>query len=202
MNIAYRKSTNNPRSYMVLETDFDITALDEAETLCTTHVNALLPFYVAELSEDEYQIWYDIWGKTSIKDYLPEHPSETDKILERLKAAITEITTDFNIPEDYLMITPDTIYVDDAGRIYLTYYPQIKSTAIISRERFLHFIKEYSNITPAPKANPQTATEIIKKVKAEICDRFCKYIDSAISDEDFEAVKEKHCDNDCPLNRL
>lgn len=125
MNITYQRSTINSRSYMILETDFNITALDEAETLRTTHVNALLPFYVVELSEDEFQIWYDICGKTSVKDYLTAHPSEADKILERLKAVIADVTTDFNIPEDYMMITPDTTYVDDNGRIYLTYYPQI-----------------------------------------------------------------------------
>ena len=150
---------------MILETDFNITALDEAETLRTTHINALLQFYVAKLSEDKYQIWYDINGKTPVKDYLPEHPSEADKIRERLKAVITEVTTDFNIPEDYLMITPDTIYVDDNGCMYLTYYPQIKSTAIImssqKMKEVLYYL--YLNKTVEDGEAPNPFEDFLKK---------------------------------------
>lgn len=47
----------------------------------------------------------------------------------------------------------------------------------------------------------KTVSEIIDEVRLEICDNYCKYMDSVVSDEDYEEVILKHCD-DCPLNRL
>lgn len=44
----------------------------------------------------------------------------------------------------------------------------------------------------------KTVSEIIEEVRSEICDNYCKYMDSVVSDEE---VILKHCD-DCPLNRL
>ena len=46
-----------------------------------------------------------------------------------------------------------------------------------------------------------TVTEIIEKVKVEICHRYCKYMDSIIIHEYSDETLEKYCDK-CPLNRL
>ena len=49
------------------------------------------------------------------------------------------------------------------------------------------------------KENEKTATQIIEEVKAEICDKYCKYPES--KDKDQDEIIDKICVN-CPLGRI
>lgn len=45
--------------------------------------------------------------------------------------------------------------------------------------------------------NQKSVTDLIEEVRAEICDKYCKYRDRELGDNEIE----KLCEN-CPLNKL
>lgn len=125
MEIKYHKGFN--RRYMI----FDVSSYDrtgyEAEMLRTKRVPNILPFYTVEL-ENGIQNWYDITRKTSLKDLTKDELRKTgimsaDALIQRLRSMISNISSVYLIDKRNFYVSLDTVFVDEGGEIYLTYYP-------------------------------------------------------------------------------
>lgn len=122
----YRFKRDLKNSFMIVENGFE-NAGYEKEILRFNDIDVLVPFHTVDINNIT-QVWYDITGLVSLKDYLMQQSITYElmrKVFLYLKIAIDE-TERYLIDVNHLSINIDTIFVvknDLEWKIMLIYYP-------------------------------------------------------------------------------
>lgn len=130
MEYKYKRDLKN--SFMIIETGFE-NAGYEKDILRYNDIDVLVPFHTVDIN-NVTQVWYDITGLVSLKDYLSQQGATIEllrKVMLYLKIAIDE-TERFLIDVNHLLIDIETIYVvknNNEWKIMLIYYPDSKEQA-------------------------------------------------------------------------
>ncbi len=110
MEVFYQRNFNE--SYMILEGEAPEAEYEE-EMLRRNQIQSLLTFYSMEV-EGKYQLWYEITGKESLKDYLEQQPLTMellDEIITYLAIAYQEISS-YLLKQQHIYLNPETIYIE------------------------------------------------------------------------------------------
>ena len=124
MDYKFKRDLKN--SFMIVESGFE-NAGYEKNILRYNDIDVLVPFHTVEIN-NVTQVWYDITGLVSLKDYLMQQTITYElmrKVFLYLKIAIDE-TERFLIDVNHLSIDIDTIFVvknDMEWKLMLIYCP-------------------------------------------------------------------------------
>lgn len=129
MELSYKRETD--KSFMIMEgeacdTGFEKKMIEENE------VSVLLPFYIVGLNA-AIQVWQDITGKRSLRDYVEQEGVSFETIIRILSCLkIAEgIIRDYLISPEHVSFAPDTVFFGrqrDTTEVYLCYCPIIHSS--------------------------------------------------------------------------
>lgn len=125
MEITFKRDLSN--SYMIVGGGLDADVGYEAGMLQNNDVEHLLSFHTTRVN-GAVQYWYDITGKRTLRDFFMQEQisfANLQEIFRGLSMACQAIA-DYLIPQDHLLFTADTIYVDYGDgqrRVYLCYCP-------------------------------------------------------------------------------
>ena len=143
MDIEYKRSMG--QSYMVIEPELLYTGYED-KMLANNQLKCLLKYYSTN-SNGKVNLWYDISGKRSLRDYVEQELLDEEllyKIMRQLKLAYME-TKRYLISDSHLYMTADTIYLDTKNNtfsIYLCYLPAMDRLQEIGLEMlFEYFIQ-------------------------------------------------------------
>ena len=123
--MEYRFKRDLKNSFMIAKATFDDMGY-EKDILMYNDIDILVPFHTVSIN-NEMQVWYDITGLVSLKDYLMQQGITLElirKVLVYLKIAIDE-TERFLIDVNHLIIDANTIFVvknNSEWRLMLIYY--------------------------------------------------------------------------------
>lgn len=129
MEYTFRRDLKN--SFMIAKASFDDMGY-EKDILMYNDIDVLVPFHTVSIN-NEMQVWYDITGLVSLRDYLMQQGITLElirKVLVYLKIAIEE-TQRFLIDVNHLVIDINAIYVvknNSNWKLMLIYYPDSEST--------------------------------------------------------------------------
>ena len=129
MEISYNRT--HRESYMIIQDAFSISDYEE-RILKENEIRSLLSFHTMQ-TNGEMEIWYDISGKQSLRDYL-EHEEITFETIEKMlmysMLAIDEIHK-YLIKQENILFCPDTIYVSrhEQFRMYFCYCPSQRTSS-------------------------------------------------------------------------
>ena len=124
MEYTFKRDLKN--SFMIAKATFDDMGY-EKDMLMYNDIDILVPFHTVSIN-NEMQVWYDITGLVSLKDYLMQQGVTLElirKVLVYLKIAIDE-TGRFLIDVNHLVIDANTIFVvknNSQWKLMLIYYP-------------------------------------------------------------------------------
>ena len=114
MKITYQR-TNNSRRYLIIETGKISDELPDSVKLGSPD---LVPFFIVELNDDKTQIWYDISGLKSEKEYADG--IIRNDIREKTDAAVKRVA----LSSEELLISLDTVFLDRDNHVRLVYLPK------------------------------------------------------------------------------
>lgn len=125
--ISFQKSDD--RSYMIVEINAPTVGMkDDGEMLRAARADSIIPFYILEGKNND-QIWYDITKLKSVKELISEDRlsdigiTNAEALLQRVRAAVENISSKYLVNDKSFFITSDTVYFDAGGNIYFTYFP-------------------------------------------------------------------------------
>lgn len=124
--MEYRFKRDLKNSFMIVDSDLE-NAGYEKNILRYNDIDVLVPFHTVDINNIT-QVWYDITGLVSLKDYLMQQNITYDlmrKVFLYLRIAIEE-TERYLIDVNHLSIDVDTVFVvknDSEWKIMLIYYP-------------------------------------------------------------------------------
>lgn len=133
MDYKFKRDLKN--SFMIVESGFE-NAGYEKDILRFNDIDVLVPFHTVEIN-NVTQVWYDITGLVSLKDYLMQQTITYElmrKVFLYLKIAIDE-TQRFLIDVNHLSIDIDTIFVvknDMEWKLMLIYCPDNNQSSLDS----------------------------------------------------------------------
>lgn len=131
MDYKFKRDLKN--SFMIVESGFE-NAGYEKSILRYNDIDVLVPFHTVEIN-NVTQVWYDITGLVSLKDYLMQQTITYElmrKVFLYLKIAIDE-TERFLIDVNHLSIDIDTIFVvknDMEWKLMLIYCPDNNQSSL------------------------------------------------------------------------
>ena len=131
MDYKFKRDLKN--SFMIVESGFE-NAGYEKNILRYNDIDVLVPFHTVEIN-NVTQVWYDITGLVSLKDYLMQQTITYElmrKVFLYLKIAIDE-TERFLIDVNHLSIDIDTIFVvknDMEWKLMLIYCPDNNQSSL------------------------------------------------------------------------
>ena len=133
MDYKFKRDLKN--SFMIVESGFE-NAGYEKNILRYNDIDVLVPFHTVEIN-NVTQVWYDITGLVSLKDYLMQQSITYElmrKVLLYLKIAIDE-TERYLIDVNHLSIDIDTVFVvknDMEWKLMLIYCPDNNQSSLDS----------------------------------------------------------------------
>ena len=133
MDYKFKRDLKN--SFMIVESGFE-NAGYEKNILRYNDIDVLVPFHTVEIN-NVTQVWYDITGLVSLKDYLMQQSITYElmrKVLLYLKIAIDE-TERYLIDVNHLSIDIDTVFVvknDMEWKLMLIYCPENNQSSLDS----------------------------------------------------------------------
>ncbi len=131
----YRFKRDLKNSFMIVESGFE-NAGYEKDVLRFNDIDVLVPFHTVDIN-NVTQVWYDITGLVSLKDYLMQQSITYElmrKVFLYLKIAIDE-TERYLIDVNHLSINVDTVFVvknDVEWKVMLIYYPDENQSSLES----------------------------------------------------------------------
>ncbi|HAQ52316.1 MAG TPA: hypothetical protein DCR12_06075 [Lachnospiraceae bacterium] len=131
----YRFKRDLKNSFMIVESGFE-NAGYEKDVLRFNDIDVLVPFHTVDIN-NVTQVWYDITGLVSLKDYLMQQSITYElmrKVFLYLKIAIDE-TERYLIDINHLSINVDTVFVvknDVEWKVMLIYYPDENQSSLES----------------------------------------------------------------------
>lgn len=175
LEISFQQMKNNYRSYAIVDTDTDITAVRDsnAELLKSSMTKNLLNFYEVDLGS-HYQIWYDISGKRSLKESI-EAGDDADYIIKLVKDALIGLAIDSDISADHVLLTPDTVFIKN-GEIYFMYFPIEQGKGL--KSMLQNFRDKLSSLKDADSEQNEEPGRFLVQVT-----RDGKTVDSSVEDE-------------------
>jgi len=141
--MEYRFKRDLKNSFMIAKATFDDMGY-EKDILMYNDIDILVPFHTVSIN-NEMQVWYDITGLVSLKDYLMQQGITLElirKVLVYLKIAIDE-TERYLIDVNHLIIDANTIFVvknNSEWKLMLIYYPD--NEAETNLDRLTEFLME------------------------------------------------------------
>lgn len=141
--MEYRFKRDLKNSFMIAKATFDDMGY-EKDILMYNDIDILVPFHTVSIN-NEMQVWYDITGLVSLKDYLMQQGITLDlirKVLVYLKIAIDE-TERYLIDVNHLIIDANTIFVvknNSEWKLMLIYYPDNEDGS--SLDKLTEFLME------------------------------------------------------------
>lgn len=134
MEYTFKRDLKN--SFMVTNGSFDDMGY-EKDILKNNDIDILVPFHTVSIN-NRMQVWYDITGLVSLKDYMLQQGITLElirKVLVYLKIAI-EQTQRFLIDTNHLYLDADTIFVvkdNSQWKLMLIYYPDNSEEASLGK---------------------------------------------------------------------
>ena len=131
----YRFKRDLKNSFMIVESGFE-NAGYEKDVLRFNDIDVLVPFHTVDIN-NVTQVWYDITGLVSLKDYLMQQSITYElmrKVFLYLKIALDE-TERYLIDVNHLSINVDTVFVvknDVEWKVMLIYYPDENQSSLES----------------------------------------------------------------------
>lgn len=145
MQISYNRT--HRESFMIIQDTICIPEY-EKRILKENEIRSLLSFHTMQ-TNDETQIWYDISGKQSLKDFLDQEEI-TFEILERIMMyamlAFEELHK-YLIKQEHILLCPEMIYVSryDQFRMYFCFYPNENNRPIAFSEIMEHILSRVNH---------------------------------------------------------
>ncbi len=124
--MEYRFKRDLKNSFMIIDSGFDKMGY-EKDVLRNNDIDVLVPFHTVDIN-NVTQVWYDITGLVSLKDYLSRQEIDLKlirKILLYFKIAISEVER-YLIDINHLLLDVDTVYVvkdKNEWKLMFIYYP-------------------------------------------------------------------------------
>ena len=124
--MEYRFKRDLKNSFMIIDSGFDKMGY-EKDVLRNNDIDVLVPFHTVDIN-NVTQVWYDITGLVSLKDYLSRQGIDLKlirKILLYFKIAISEVER-YLIDINHLLLDVDTVYVvkdKNEWKLMFIYYP-------------------------------------------------------------------------------
>ena len=135
MEINYKRNLN--QSYMVIDAEAFYSGY-QLHMCKENHIAHLLPFDTI-VEDGQMKFWYEITGKKSLEHVVESREFNLDvfiRLLETLSMVARAIRP-YLLEEEGLLLSPDTIFIENGGRnIFLGYCPG-KHEAIIDNFRHL-----------------------------------------------------------------
>lgn len=145
MQISYNRT--HRESFMIIQDTICIPEY-EKRILKENEIRSLLSFHTMQ-TNDETQIWYDISGKQSLKDFLDQEEI-TFELLERIMMyamlAFEELHK-YLIKQEHILLCPEMIYVSryDQFRMYFCFYPNESNHPIAFSEIMEHILSRVNH---------------------------------------------------------
>lgn len=122
-----RKEKSSGKTFMVINGFYSPLGQDDTELLDVTAENGFVRFFQTQASDDDpdvYEAWYDVTGLTTLRNAIKNKVFTSDPkfYVQDIENHLNRIRAVTGIDRDRLYLTPDTIFIDKDGDIYLTYY--------------------------------------------------------------------------------
>nr|MCR4610627.1 FHA domain-containing protein [Lachnospiraceae bacterium] len=143
MNYRFKRDLKN--SFMIIDAGLNDAGY-EKDILRYNDIDVLVPFHTLDVN-NVTQVWYDITGLVSLKDYLLQQGITKElirRVLLYLKIAVDDVER-YLIDVNHLLIDVDTIYVvknNNEWKLMFIYYPDDEEETSI--ENILEFIMNNS----------------------------------------------------------
>lgn len=174
------------KSFMVLEGAFEELGY-EKEVLKNNEISVLVSFYTVDVN-NKTQIWYDISGMISLKDYFKQQGIQKDvirKVILYIKIACEELEK-YLINLKYIMFTIDMIYVirnHNEWKVMFVYCPSDED--VIGIESVFEFLMSNAN----PGEIMDMCFELYDRyMKGESLEQLIQFIDEIDEEERVESV--------------
>ena len=128
----YRFKRDLKHSFMIIEDGFGDMGY-ERDILMNNDIDVLVPFHTLDINNIT-EVWYDITGLLSLKDYLLQQGMTFDllrKVLVYLKIATDEIER-YLIDINHILLDTETVYVvrnNNEWKLMFIYFPDNDSSA-------------------------------------------------------------------------
>lgn len=145
MNVQYKRTYKE--SYMILEDAYEMYPFEQS-MLKENEIPVLLKFYSMNINGKK-QLWYDISGKQSLRDYIQQQSMDMERlhrILGMLLFAFEE-TEKYLIDEKRILPAPEFIYVSrqEPFELFLCYFPKSQENRVELSEMFQLIIDSIDN---------------------------------------------------------
>ncbi len=123
MMITYKRNSN--QNFMILEGEEGEPGYEKF-MLQENSIPSLLDYHTMEINS-QYQFWYEITGKKSLRDFFDQEGVTEENLRKAfcgIQNALTELSG-FLITEDHIYMNPDTVFVEQGSskRVFLCYTP-------------------------------------------------------------------------------